>query len=164
MTDYIKALMQADESIRRLFVAMVDMLNAPDTDYTIEFKNKKFDFCKPFTKEDKKELDIQKHYVAYLLLYDAFSRLGKQLKKPNRVPKSDDFRTIWFNVANMHRYTSRDATTDTVVSDVAYEVDEDTSKALDLESIYVKVQRKDLSDEDKWNLLLGNIGDKESME
>lgn len=154
--------MNVDRSVRELYTSMLEMLNQDDMDYRIEFQDKVYDFFLPIIKEDKECMDAQKNQVVSLLLSDALERLKDTLATKE---DEENYRLVytWVNIANLQRATQKSDRISTIVSNEPYSVDEGTSKPLDYESIYVQAQRKDLSDEEKWNILLGNIVHKESM-
>jgi hypothetical protein len=154
---FIGAIMDTDYTIRMLYNEVIKQLNQEDMDYLIEFKDKVYDFNPPMTKEEKFEIDTQKHEIAATLISDALERIGATLlscvDKDN--PETwKEYRRVWGNLANLQRATKKEYSISTISSAEPYEVDEGTSKDLDYDSVYVQAQRKDLSDEQKWNLLL----------
>ena len=158
--DFIDSIMRTDKAIRELYNQVISQLNQPDTDYIIEFKGKTYDFCKPLDKYEKIESDIKKHKVAQLFIADALNKISKALFACVDENNPQEYRRVWFNIARLQRETPRAESESVITSPQPYEVDEGTSKDLDYESIYVQAQRKDLSDEEKWNLLLNNFVDK----
>lgn len=162
MNSLVEKIMNVDKAVRDLYTTMLEMLNQDDMDYKIEFQDKTFDFWGPLTLEEKEEMDLQKNLVVSILLSDALERLKDTLATPED-EESNRLRNTWINIANLQRATQKIDRTSTIVSNEAYSVDEGTSKPLDYESIYIQAQRKDLSDEDKWNILLGSFVDKESL-
>ncbi len=163
MNSLVEKIMNADKAINELYDAVLGMFNQDDLDYKIEFKGITFDFCKPLTQDDKYHSDAQKHTITSLLLEDSFDRIvdmfGSQVDS-----ESSLLRYKWINIANLQRATTKKEREDSIVSEEPYLVDEDTSKPLDYNSIYVQAQRKDLSDEDKWSILLRGMLDKESIQ
>ncbi len=162
-SDFIDSIMHADRAIRELYKQVIAQLNQQDTDYIIEFKGKTYDFCKPLNADEKLEGDIQKHQVAQAFIADALEKISKALfacVDENNPETWKEYRRVWFNLARLQRETPREESESVIESAQPYEVDEGTSKDLDYESVYVQAQRKDLSDEEKWNLLLNNFVDK----
>ena len=156
MTSLVEKIMNVDKAVRELYLTMIEVLNQDDMDYMIEFQDEVWDFWQPLTLEEKDEMDGKKGQVCLVLLQDAMERLGDTLG----TEEGDDNHRLsytWINIANLQRATRKQDRVSTITSDESYEVDEGTSKPLDLESIYLQAQRKDLSDEEKWSLLLGNV-------
>lgn len=162
MTSLVEKIMGADKAIRELYTTMIEMLNQEDMDYKIEFQDKSFDFWSPLTQEEKEEMDIQKNQIVSMLLGDALDRIGDTLATKE---DEENYRLThtWINIANLQRATQKSSTISDIVSTDAYEVDEGSSKDLDYDSIYIQAQRKDLSDEEKWNVLLRGFVDKKSL-
>lgn len=163
MNSLVEKIMNADKAMNELYDAVLGMFNQDDMDYKIEFKGITFDFCKPLTQDDKYHSDAQKHTIASLLLEDSFDRIVDMFGSKG-VSESSLLRYKWINIANLQRAVTTREIESTIVSEVPYEVDEETSKPLDYDSIYVQAQRKDLSDEDKWSILLRGMLDKESIQ
>lgn len=164
MTSLVEKVMNADKAVRDLYATMIEMLNQDDMDYMIEFQGEVWDFYMPLTQEEKDEMDERKSEVSLILLQDALQRLSDAL--PDQEHEDEyryHFTSIWINIANLQRFSSKQDRISAITSEQPYEVDEGTSKPLDLESIYLQAQRKDLSDEEKWSLLLGNVVDKQSV-
>ena len=161
--DFIDSIMNADKAIRELYKQIIAQLNQEDTDYIIEFKGKMYDFCKPLDKQEKKHMDEQKRRITQLFWKDAFNKLMQHIDR--YVSEEDEntwkeYKRVWFNIARLKRETPREESESIITSAHPYAVDEGTSKDLDYESVYVQAQRKDLSDEEKWNLLLNHFVDK----
>ena len=163
MNSLVEKIMNADKAIRELYVTMIEMLNQEDIDYKIEFQDKVWDFWLPLLKEDKECMDMQKNQIVSLLLDDALERLKDTLATKE---DEDNYRLMytWINIANLQRATQKIDRISTIVSTEAYSVDESTSKDLDYESIYIQAQRKDLSDEEKWDVLLRGIMAQKSIQ
>lgn len=148
--------MNVDNAVRELYAEMMLMLNQEDMDYRIEFQGNVFDFNKPLDMIEKANSDDQKHQVTTIFLDDALDKLVALLGNSN--PEEDyELRHTWINIANLQRSTEKCDTVSEIVSQEYDVVDESTSKELDYNSIYIQAQRKDLSDDDKWNLLLNFI-------
>jgi len=160
MKDILKCIRNTDEALRDLYSAIIDELTNPDTEYTIDFKGQFFDLSNPFTPEEKDVRKKESHRVAHMFLSDAFSKFLADIPAYDARPETErcaSMRKTWFNISIIPRATPRKYATSEITSAAAYEVDEGTSKPLDLESIYLQAQRKDLSDEEKWSILLANI-------
>lgn len=166
MTSLVEKIMDADKAIRELYVAMIEMLNQEDMDYKIEFNGCTYDFWNPLTREEKEEMDRDKKEICQNLIDDAMVKLSHTLINDcgdSSHCKDHPLTYVWVNIANLQRATKTVDTISTIVSNEAYEVDEGTSKDLDYDSIYIQAQRKDLSDEEKWNVLLRGFVDKKSL-
>ncbi len=160
MTSLVEKIMNADKAIRELYASMLEIFNQEDMDYKIEFQDKCFDFWAPLTQEEKEEMDERKEEITLALMKDAFEKLSVVVSSD---PEDDDLRFTWINIANLQRSTKKSSTQSIISSEAPYIVDEGTSKELDYDSIYIQAQRKDLSDEEKWNILLSNFVDKKSL-
>jgi hypothetical protein len=104
-------------------------------------------------------MDAAKRILSKLFWKDAFEKLLSHIDKhvsPQDRETWSEYRRVWFNVLQLQREAPR-VTKETIDSSAPYEVDESSSKDLDYDSIYVQAQRKDLSDEDKWNILLHTL-------
>lgn len=162
MTSLVEKIMNVDKSVRELYDTLIETLNQDDMDYKIEFQDKVFDFSHPLNQEEKAYMDAQRHVISLMLLNDAFERLTDTLATKE---DEENYRLTytWINIANLQRSTKKTYTQSIISSEAPYVVDEGTSKDLDYDSIYIQAQRKDLSDEDKWNILLHGFVDKKSM-
>ena len=150
MNEFLESIHKADEALNNLRDQIIKQFNVIDTGYEITFKGKTYDFYSPITQEEKKKLDKEKKEITKILLRDAFRKF--LLNK--------DMRTVWFNISLLQRMTRCEFTTATIVSEEYEAPDEGTSRPLNTESIYAQLERKDLSDEEKWYLILGNFEDK----
>ena len=159
-----KLIMAADKAIRELYQEIINQLSQDDTDYSIEFMGQTFDFCTPLDRDEKEKMEAAKKVLAKLFFKDAFEKLLDHIDM--HVSQEDqqtwhEYRRTWFNIVRLQREVPR-STIENINQSCAYEVDESKSKALDYESIYIQAQRKDLTDEEKWNILLHNLTVQES--
>ncbi len=162
MNSLVEKIMNVDKSVRELYGTMIEMLNQDDMDYKIEFRNRVWDFSFPLSREEKDLFEEGKREVTSILLEDAFDRMMDTITFSEGTEESR-LRYVWINIANLQRATQKGQVISTIVSSESYSVDEGSSKDLDYESIYIQAQRKDLSDEEKWNILLHDFVDKEPM-
>lgn len=148
----------ARESASDLYDLIIDQLGLLDTGFIVEFMGKSFDFSLPITEQEKVENDKMKHKLAVMLMKDAYKKLMKDIDKKRSSGN-------WIaNVARFNRTTPQEESTSQIVSGESYEIDEGSSKDLDYDSIYIKAQRKGLSDEEKWNILLADVVIREGRE
>jgi hypothetical protein len=167
-TNFLTKIDNVDSAVRDLFKSMIDILSRDDIDYSIYFRGRNFDFYPPSTPQEKVRMDALKKKICVLFLNDVFKKLVRSLVRKDVVDEDGDvyqnvYNEVWANILNMNYYGDKAYTTSTVISEEEYEVDEGTSKDLDYDSIYVKLQKKGLSDEEKWSLLLNDIMDKISL-
>jgi hypothetical protein len=168
MNSLVEKIMNVDKAVRELYASMIEMLNQEDMDYKIEFQDKVFDFWAPLTQEEKYEMDRNKHNATTALLKDALEKLiNTSYAETSNIrsgPTLEGLLTfVWINIANLQRATKKQDQVSTIVSTESYSVDEGSSKDLDYDSIYIQAQRKDLSDEEKWDILLRSFVDKKPV-